>query len=107
MENYGTYQILFWITTMILFGGYVAISLWHSRSILPGTVVRVKSDDLMAAMMACEMDVQLDNGDIVHAKAAGCVLCKKSVEEGTRVALVRQTDGWLVSEIGKQGHCPR
>ena len=98
------FGLVFWITAVFLIAVYVIMEIVHGLSRRPATVVRVLQNEMpFGGMLGCNVEVELENGRRVTAAASGCAVCQNPIEPGTRVFLVKQTNGWMVTCSAKGG----
>ncbi len=100
MPEYGT---IFWITSLILVVGYIALEISRGFLARSGTVVKlIESKIPIASILEREMEVTLDNGERIIAKATGCSLCQSAFAPGVRVCVLKDKRGWLISSTNRK-----
>jgi hypothetical protein len=89
---------IFTITAVFLFAGWLALEIALHRRVLRGTVVGIRAPRLpLAELIVSDLIVRLDDGREVDAQASGCVQCQARFAAGSRVALLRRGDGYIVT----------
>ena len=97
---------IFWITALVLVGAYVTLEIDRGFARRPGTILRKIAPGIpIAGVLGCEVEVALDHGPTVQAKASGCALCQSPMHQGTRVWLIRQRGNWIVDSANRKAGC--
>jgi hypothetical protein len=89
---------LFLVTAAFLLAGWLAMEIAMHRRLLRGTVLGARAPRLpLAGLLGAEVLVRLDDGREVAAQASGGVQCQARLAPGSRVALLRRGDGYVVA----------